>query len=219
MDDRATPLSSGDAPHYLLRDRSLRSKRLHFASMEHLLEHWTYMLFQGVEMLTLCEADRDAAMTARGRVEVAEDGEALRLIAATNGLSEAAADALVRWSVEAGRAAYRSSTLKKPGYSAIAILSPHQGQCISSAPQRRGISRGPVVHSFAAKATGRIEVLNNRFVSPITRGLCHRLHVQSVTDYLWTTAGFTRLALRHRLHVIGLWSAKAALAAAPIAHG
>ena len=147
------------------------------------------MLFQGVEMLMLCEADRDAAMTARGRGDVAEDEEVLRLIAATNGLSEAAADALVRRSVEAGRAAYRSSTSKKPGCSAIAILSPHQGQCISSAPQRRGVSRGPVVHSFAVKATGRIEVLDNRFMSPITRGLCHRLHVQSVTDYLWTTAG------------------------------
>ncbi|WP_146201996.1 hypothetical protein [Teichococcus aestuarii] len=72
--------------------------------MEHLLEHWAYMFFQGIEMLTLCEADRDAAMVARGRVEVAEDEKTLRLIAVTSGVSEAAADTLVRRPVEAGRA-------------------------------------------------------------------------------------------------------------------
>ncbi|WP_157985960.1 hypothetical protein [Teichococcus vastitatis] len=92
------------APHCLLRDRSLRIEQLRFGSMEHLLEHWAYMLFQSVEMLTLYEADWDAAMIARGQAEVARDEEITRQIAAAIGVSEAEADGLVKRSVEARKA-------------------------------------------------------------------------------------------------------------------
>lgn len=84
------------APHCLLRDRSLRSEQLRFGSIEHLLEHWANMLFQSVEMLTLYEADWDAAMIARGQAEVARDEEITRQIAAAIGVSEAEADGLVK---------------------------------------------------------------------------------------------------------------------------
>lgn len=91
-------------PHCLLPHGTIRCERMRFSSMEHLLAHWAFLVFQSVEMATLCEADEDQTATARHLKDAEEEAELVHMIAADIGKSEAEAAELVARSITTGRA-------------------------------------------------------------------------------------------------------------------
>lgn len=105
----ARPYLAVTWPHCLLPHGTIRCERMRFGSMEHLLAHWAFLVFQSVEMATLCEADEDQTATARHLKDAEEGAELVHMIAADighrgSGKSEAEAAELVARSITTGRA-------------------------------------------------------------------------------------------------------------------